>query len=228
MNTLGKTTIHVSMLTLFVLGTVGLAHADTTYDFTLDHCTGSCGPANTIFGTVVLHQVISGEVQVTVSLNSPYELVETGFPGTFGFNLNGIPSINISGLPAGFGTSTANPQTVGAYHFDGLGLFNYIVTDTKGNGAAHNDGSSFSFDVSASGLTVGSFAQLSTIPPGSEGADFVVDIYNSSTSGTFAGKTGPVGALLAPTVVPEPGTLALFGTGLIGLTGLRRRKLLGF
>jgi len=216
------------MFTVFVLGAVALAHADTTYNFTLDHCTGSCGPANTIFGTVVLHQVISSEVQVTVSLNSPYELVETGFPGTFGFNLNGISSINISGLPAGFGTATANPQTAGSNHFDGLGLFDYIVTDTKGNGAAHNDGSSFSFDVIASGLTVGSFAQLSTIPPGSERADFVVDIYNSSATGTFAGKTGPVGALLAPTVVPEPGTLALFGTGLIGLAGMMRRKLLRF
>jgi len=39
------------------------------------------------------------------------------------------------------------------------------------------------------------------------------------------GKGWIVGSVDSTVVVPEPGTLSLFGTGLIGLAGIIRRKL---
>jgi len=54
-------------------------------------------------------------------------------------------------------------------------------------------------------------------------ADFKIwDGGNSQTAPGTAAVMGPVGNDL--TVVPEPGTLLLLGSGLLGLAGLRRRK----
>jgi hypothetical protein len=186
------------------------------YSLTLDHCTGGCGTAP--FGTIDVTQNGANTVNVVVSLTSGDKFVNTGFAGSFAFDLIGNPTISLSNLTAGWSLLST---TAGTLHFDGFGNLDYaLVCDICGSGGSNPFSGPISFDVTAAGLTPGSFKELSTLPPGSEQAYFVADIIGTT------GRTGPVGATLDPTPVPEPSALLLFGAGgfLLTLSSLRRRK----
>ena len=186
------------------------------YSFTLDHCSGGCGTAP--FGTVDVTQDGTNTVKLVVNLTSGDKFVSTGFPGSFAFNIVGNPTIGISNLTAGW--SLLN-TTAGNLQFDGFGNLDYALTcDSCGSGGSNPFAGPISFDITATGLTPTSFAELSRIPPGSERAYFVADIIGTN------GKTGPVGATLSQTAVPEPGTVSLLASGalLLLFIGLRRKR----
>ncbi|HKF98152.1 MAG TPA: PEP-CTERM sorting domain-containing protein, partial [Steroidobacteraceae bacterium] len=105
----------------------------------------------------------------------------------------------------------------GSLHFDGFGNLEYtLVCTVCGNGASHPFAGPISFDVTAAGLTPANFQELSS--GGSAQVYFVADILGTT------GKTGPVGATLTTTSVPEPATLSLMIFGLAGAELLRRRR----
>jgi hypothetical protein len=187
------------------------------YSLTLDHCSGGCGTAP--FGTIDVTQDGVDTVKLTVDLASGDKFVSTGFPGSFAFDLIGNPTITVSNLTAGWSLLST---TAGNLQFDGFGNLDYaLVCGACGNGGSNPFAGPISFDVTAAGLTPGSFMERSRIPPGSERAYFVADILGTT------GNTGPVGATLAQTNVPEPSTLLLFGAGafLLSVSRLRRRRI---
>ena len=186
------------------------------YSFTIDHCSGGCGTAP--FGTVDVTQDGTDTVKLSVSLTSGDKFVSTGFPGSFAFNIIGNPTISISNLTAGWSLLSA---TAGDLHFDGFGNLDYALNcDVCGNGAGNPFAGPISFDVTAAGLTSASFAELSRLPPGSDQVYFVADILGTT------GNTGPVGATLTQTAVPEPGSISLLASGalLLLFIGLRRKR----
>ena len=185
------------------------------YSFTLDHCSGGCGTPS--FGTVDVTQDGTNTVKLVVTLSAGDKFVSTGFPGSLGFNIAGDPSIGISNLTAGWSLVSA---TAGNLHFDGFGNLDYALTcDACGNGGSNPFAGPISFDVTAAGLTPSSFAELSRLPPGSEQAYFVADIMGTT------GNTGPVGATLSQTAVPEPGSISLLASGaLLLMFALLRRN----
>jgi hypothetical protein len=133
-----------------------------------------------------------------------------------GFDLIGNPTIAVSNLTTGWSLLST---TAGNLQFDGFGNMDYaLVCGACGSGGSNPQPGSLSFDVTAAGLTPGSFEELSRIPPGSAQAYFVADILGTT------GNTGPVGATLTSiTTIPEPGSLALLGAGVLLLAFSRLR-----
>ena len=213
-------------LLILVMMTVVAVWADEfTYALNSDHCTGGCGTIP--FGTVDVKAIGSGaggagEVQVTVSLIPGDSFVSTGFPGSFGFNLVSPfnQTVTLSNFSAGFGT--AGTQSPGSFQFDGFGNFQYFVTCIScGSGGSSPNQGPLVFDVTETGLLAADFAQLSSLPPGSQQAFFVADIMGSN------GLTGPVGAV-SPGVpvgsVPEPTSTVSLGALIISILYIFRRR----
>jgi hypothetical protein len=211
--TLRKMLLYVAAIAVAGLMTVPAAHADAIYNLTYDGCSGGCGPQNP-FGTVNLHQVDSNTVELTVSLLNNNKFVTTGSHTGFAFNFQG-GAVSYGTLPTGWSIKGANNEP-------GFGSFTGGIDCNKGNSNSANSCAGnnpwvgdLTFDVSrASGLSIDDF-----VINGS-GKVFATDIISGTT-----GETGLVAADGNQSPVPEPATLAMLGTGVLGFAGVLRRKL---
>lgn len=213
-----KLAICLAVLAVVAFGSVVTARADNVM-FNINQ--GSTLPDQP-YGTVSLVLNMDGSITVTVSMINGNRLIETGQGVSIGFNssLSPNPAVNVTGLPAGYSFDATSPSAFGA---DGFGTFEYAIHSSFG---ANDAGAvtSLSFTVTRqSGVfsTVFDLVSLSTNPPGSIQAFFAFDIFCPTCNGGN-GATGFVGT--GDTPVPEPATMLLFGTGLLGFAaGLRRR-----
>jgi hypothetical protein len=190
-----------------------------TFQLTVDNCTGGCNPSpGSSMGTVMLTQDTTGGTGVTivVTLVSPLEFVSSGLNDTIDFNIVGTPTISLAS------TSNTNfflaSTMAGSEHFDGFGTFEYAL-GLPGNGAGSAMPSPETFDIKCATCTVANFETNGT----GASAFFGVDVYNSATTGTGAGNTGPIGGGTGAHVPDGGMTLMLLGGGLVGLETLRRR-----
>jgi hypothetical protein len=119
----------------------------------------------------------------------------------FGFNLAGNPaSISCSTLPANYSCN------VGSFTYDGSG--NYTDQADPANFGNSNRYSSFSF-------TLLGYNEVDFITNTPQGNLFATHVYLSDGSTGFA---------FGGTVVPVPAAVWLFGSGLLGLVGIARRR----
>src|SRR5215468_198378 len=111
----------------FILAVAALVAGGATpasallFNLDQDHCTGGCGPAGTIFGTVNVVQN-GTTVDVTVHLNSPFAFAKTGSADFQAFKFNdtdpgGLADITVDQTVPG---QTLQAQA-GAFNGDGTG-----------------------------------------------------------------------------------------------------------
>jgi hypothetical protein len=205
-----------------------------TYSYTVDG--SSTGVGSGPYGTVTVKDT-GGVLDFTVSLNSPYQFHDSNSSqqNSFLFDLVGAPRISISGLTANFARIGSNPASGGSFggpSFNGTGFWDYGVDgscpgNTCGTAlhfvATHVDASNNPiFDLSLASLNPLTYTNSS----GKFSIYFVSALINTNTT---PGLTGNVGATRVDSntpvdPVPLPPALVLFGTALIGMTVLGRRR----
>jgi hypothetical protein len=205
-----------ALLLLLLVAVFGPSAWGSSVSFNLNN--NNLGISGSV-GTVTITDSGMNQVTVSITMNAGFSIKLEG--GDVGFTgVSNLSAGSISNITATAGTST----------FTGLSFQNFFSSknisefgknfgdfadyqNLKGAGGGVVSADKLTFVLTASGLSAGEFTG--------------VGIHFCTASGTNCGpKTGfAAGGAVTPTVIPEPGTMMLLGSGLVGMAAIVRRRI---
>ncbi|NOQ89335.1 MAG: VPLPA-CTERM sorting domain-containing protein [Gammaproteobacteria bacterium] len=203
----------ISVLPLMLTATLTVTQVQAaSISYYLDQSNDLLDGVNYAQVTISDSITVAGDIDFTVEiLDSAFTVSGDNFGlQSFSFNYDPSLSIDASNVVSSIWSVSEGKNAGGGFGKFGLQL--------SGNGSTRTDILNFSI-TGVAGDTIESYALASILSPSSD--EFFAahiagfDETDGVTSAKFAGST---------TVVPVPAAVWLFGTGLIGLVGVARRK----
>jgi len=206
----GKTVIAVLAVLALSLVRVPAAHADSM-SFSLT--SNNLGLGGTV-GTVLISDTATDQVTVTITMNAGFSLKLPGgdiaFNGPSGLTAGSASDVQGAASMIGF-TGLSFHQFFADKNISQFGNFSFDFANVKGGPKGVVSADTLTLVLSASGLKADQFTGVA--------------IHFCTASGGGCGPQTGFASNGTPTAVPEPGTLSLLGTGLVGLAGFARKTL---
>lgn len=202
-------TLKTVLTVLFIAATLAVVPMASANSISFNLSSNNLGISASV-GTVTIADAGPNTVSVSINMNAGFSAKLNG--GKFAFNgpsdlglssVSGLTADGNSDLDFQHFKTTQNVSMFGTFAFD----FTNVQGQPKGVVSADN----VTFMLTASGLTANQFTG--------------VVIHFCTASGSKCGNNTGYADGTPSSVVPEPGSLALMGTGLLALGGQIRRKL---
>ena len=209
------TSLKIAIPILCIAAALAIVPMASANSITFNLSSNNLGISGSI-GTVTIANAGSNQVDVTISMNAGFSVKLNGgdiaFNGPSGLSLSSVSNLAASITGGGSFSGLNFQQFRTSQNMSMFGTFDFDFANVKGQGGGVVSADKVTFTLTAPGLSASQFTG--------------VVLHFCTESGSNCGPDTGFLAGSESTVVPEPGSLGLMGTGLVGLGGLIRRRLL--